>query len=211
MTARSISEVNRQQAESTYSIAITWLLVQCFSSPERKADTLWQSMRARDVGREGTLTVRVAGFHTPCHVCRVFSTHMPARRCLQPSRYPRVQHRKQLLQLPTAQQLSHPGAAAAALVVTTNQNHLDLSPRVLPRAGTHRCPRPRPPSYVPYLASASSSHVRRAYHQRWAFPDRSRALPHHSPTATARHTSTHTCHRLPLATFSALTQPHVFS
>ena len=32
--------MNRQQAESTYSIAMTCLLVQCFSSPERKADTL---------------------------------------------------------------------------------------------------------------------------------------------------------------------------
>ena len=93
---------------SSISIPITSSFVQCFSSPEKSG----HPRRARYVGREGTLT----GFHIPCHVWRAYSEHTWTRgpRAAVYSPLDILQHRKQLLQLPTAQQLSHPAA------VTTN-------------------------------------------------------------------------------------------
>ena len=84
------------------------------------------------VNGEGTLT----GFHIPCHVWRAYSEHTWTRgpRAAVYSPLDILQHRKQLLQLPTAQQLSHPAA-----VTTNGQDPFVIKRALMAERATRYC------------------------------------------------------------------------
>ena len=186
---------------------MTWLLVQCFSSPERKADTL--CARAMSAVKAPLLYALPAFTHLVTyavyfqHTCPRAAVYSPPdiQGCNTGNSFcncpPRSSCRTLVL-------LLQPWLSQPTRTTSTSAHGCSLEPV---RTGT-----PRPPSYAPYLASASSSLVRRAYHQRWPLsrPKQSLALPqphghrtphqhaHVPPPASRNVLSTHTAPRVQL-------------